>query len=272
MRWALVVSLMMVSSQVLLAQEASKDAEAKEAIVTVHVKVIGYEHAKAQAVSVDVDGFDAETLRISGLGLALSEAAADAANHETLAMMERRKNSHVSGVKHFRFQLTDGNEVLDRAIHKLREAGIVHMLADSTLITGSGKAATLSFVGEVPVARLKEKEGSSTLFRKIGTELKILPTVVSHDQLRVEIRQQVSSLVQGQRPADGVEPPLIRVLAVDTAFEMKPGQTLVLSGMPPGPITRDDGLSAGADEVVVLVRVESTEAIDVAQFKSTTER
>jgi pilus assembly protein CpaC len=117
-------------------------------------------------------------------------------------------------------------------IEALRRYDLVKVLAEPTLITVSGRPAMFNSGGEIPIIIPQSLGTSSIEFKKFGTQVDFVPIVLGNGSIRLEVRPRVSEI----NPAigisvSGITVPGFNERVVDTAVEMKPGQTLALAGL-----------------------------------------
>lgn len=117
---------------------------------------------------------------------------------------------------------------LDLALKLLVEKGQAKILAKPKLLTLSGKPAQFSSGGEIPVPVVNEVNQVSVSWKSYGVKLDILPTAMSDDEIKVDVRAEVSDvdfthLVQGN--------PAIKTRWASTTIQVKPRSTVVIGGL-----------------------------------------
>jgi Flp pilus assembly secretin CpaC len=192
---------------------------AAETTVTVHVKIMELQSSKMRRL-----GFDFQTAD----GLSLERLAG-----KTLV------------------QLGEFNGL----IQALQQQCLVKMLAESTLITVSGRPATFQSGGEFPVVVPQSQGNQAVEYRQFGTRLDCLAEILDSGRIRLELRSSVSELDSSRSVMiQATSVPGLHTRSIDTAVEMKAGETLVLSGLRqarPG----DTADSAEIEEIALLVSV-----------------
>lgn len=117
-------------------------------------------------------------------------------------------------------------------LEALRQNGLVKVLAEPTLVTLSGRPATVQTGGEIPVAVPQESGKVAVEFRQFGTKIDCVPVVVGNNRIRLEMRPSLTELDPAQSvKVNGVDVPGLRTRHVDTAVEIKVGETMVLGGL-----------------------------------------
>jgi pilus assembly protein CpaC len=180
------------------------------------------------------------------------------------------------------FGLLGGDSTFFGFLEALRENNLAKVLANPTLVTVSGRPASFNAGGEFPILVPQSLGTLSIEYKQYGTRVDFVPIVLGDGSMRLEVRPQVSELDNASGVTfDGTQVPGLRTRWVDTAVEMRAGQTLALAGLLQ---TRTDvqnrGLPWLADmpwvgaafrrveeqqnevELVITVRPELVEALD----------
>ena len=157
-------------------------------------------------------------------------------------------------------------------INYLENAGVVRVLSEPTLVTTSGKEATLVAGGEFAVPTTVGVGGASavsTSFRAYGAIVSFLPVVIDKDLIRLDISPEFSALdAAGTNNQTGT--PGLTTRAITTTVEMREGQTLAIGGLIDtsmkgessgnlpwiGNIIGERGTTAEETELIVLVTPE----------------
>ncbi|MEX2137656.1 MAG: pilus assembly protein N-terminal domain-containing protein [Pirellulales bacterium] len=117
-------------------------------------------------------------------------------------------------------------------IEALRRNDLIKVLAEPTLVTVSGRPAFFNSGGEFPILVPQSLGTSSIEYKKFGTQVDFVPVVLGNGNIRLEVRPKVSELDDSRGISiNGVTVPALKERVVDTAVEMKPGQTLALAGL-----------------------------------------
>lgn len=141
------------------------------------------------------------------------------------------------------------NGILSARISALAQSGEATILAQPQLLARSGATASFEAGGEVPYTN-KDKEGKSTTsFKKYGVSLNITPQVDRNHAVRSKIDIEVSSVDQTLASDAG---PALKVRRTSTEFNVRSGQTLVLSGFLSRERTRDRDGIPGFSEIPLL--------------------
>jgi hypothetical protein len=130
-----------------------------------------------------------------------------------------------------RIEVIENPKEVARLIEELRKRELVKVLAEPTVITVSGRSAHFHSGGEVPMPKPGAEPQTSVEYLKFGTEIDTVPLVVGDDKVRLELRLRVAEIDPAQSVSvGGVQVPRLRECTVDTAAELRLGQTLVLGG------------------------------------------
>jgi pilus assembly protein CpaC len=140
--------------------------------------------------------------------------------------------TNVSGTGTVRFGIVNDDNSFFGFVEALRRNDLLKVLAEPTLITVSGRPAFFNSGGEFPILVPQSLGTSSIEFKKFGTQVDFVPIVLGNGNIRLEVRPKVSELDDSRGISiNGVIVPALKERVVDTAVEMKPGQTLALAGL-----------------------------------------
>ena len=99
----------------------------------------------------------------------------------------------------------------------------------------SGRPAQFNVGGEFPIVVPQSLGTTSIEYKKYGTQIDFLPIVLGNGNIRLEVRPRISerddSLGVVLPDAESIVVPALTVREVDTAVEMKAGQTFALAGL-----------------------------------------
>lgn len=130
------------------------------------------------------------------------------------------------------FGLADGNSSFFGVLDALRQNDLVKVLAEPVLTTVSGRPAAFNAGGEFPILIPQGLGTVAVEYKNFGTRVDFVPIVLGNGNIRLEVRPQVSE-IDNARGVDinGIRVPGLRNRWVDTAVEMRAGQTLALAGL-----------------------------------------
>ena len=117
-------------------------------------------------------------------------------------------------------------------IEALRQYDMVKTLAEPSLVTVSGRPATFMSGGEFPFL-VPQSLGTVTVqYRQYGTRVDFVPLVLGKGAVRLEVRPRITELDPSTAVSIGGNAvPGLLTRWVDTAVEMKVGQTFALAGL-----------------------------------------
>jgi len=131
-----------------------------------------------------------------------------------------------------RFGIVDGNRAFYGLIDALRQNDLIKVMAEPQMVTVSGRPASFNSGGEFPIIVPQSLGTVSIEYRQYGTRVDFVPIVLGNGNLRLEVRPQVSEIDPSRSVViNSVSVPALRTRWVDTAVEMKAGQTLALAGL-----------------------------------------
>ena len=137
-----------------------------------------------------------------------------------------------TGMDSVRFGVVDGNRAFYGFIDALRQNDLIKVLAEPQMVTVSGRPASFNSGGEFPIIVPQSLGTVSIEYRQYGTRVDFVPIVLGNGNLRLEVRPQVSEIDPSRSVViNSVSVPALRTRWVDTAVEMKAGQTLALAGL-----------------------------------------
>ena len=117
-------------------------------------------------------------------------------------------------------------------LQALIQEGIAKVLAETALVTFSGRAANMIVGGEFPIIVPGEAGTFSVDFREFGNKLDIIPTVLGGGRVRLEVRPEISELDFSQGVTlGGFVIPAIKQRRADTSIELNSGETFVIAGL-----------------------------------------
>ncbi len=118
------------------------------------------------------------------------------------------------------------------AINALQQNGYAYTLAEPSLVSLSGQTASFLAGGEFPYP-VSSREGQVQIeFKEFGVRLKLTPTILSQDSIMLKVAPEVSDLdFSSGVQASGVSVPALRVRRTDTAIQLAPGESFIISGL-----------------------------------------
>jgi len=187
--------------------------------VLVKLQMIEISRTKMRALGFDFTDISGKSVQIAGIGDVLAKSASPTAVITT------------NGNQPMSFGIINPSSAFSGFLEALRREQIAKVLAEPTIVTCVGQPSSFHSGGEFPLASGLSKGSSPVQYKKFGTEVEIVPMSLGDNRLRIQLHFRVSELDDAHGvAADGVRVPALRVRAVQTAFEMALGQTMVLHG------------------------------------------
>ncbi len=189
--------------------------------VTLHVKVMEVSRTKLRAI-----GFDWGNLSGDG-DFVIQSAAGLVAN-----AISGGGGVVGTGLDTIRFGIVDNNNEFFGFLEALRANNVIKILAEPTLTSISGRPAYFHEGGEFPILVPSGLGTTGVQYKQFGTRVDFVPIVLGNGNIRLEVRPHVSE-VDPTRGVDleGVTVPGLRDRSVETAVEMRSGQTLAIAGL-----------------------------------------
>jgi pilus assembly protein CpaC len=130
------------------------------------------------------------------------------------------------------FGVIGDNGAFFGALDALQNRQCAKILADPNIVAVSGRPAQFMVGGEVPILVPQSLGTSSIEYKPFGTQVDFLPIVLGNGNIRLEVRPKISFLDPANGIVlNGINVPGFNTRQVDTAVEMKAGQTFALAGL-----------------------------------------
>jgi hypothetical protein len=126
------------------------------------------------------------------------------------------------------FGKVDNAEDVHGFVRALKQHGHAKILAEPTLVTFTGRPASMVVGGEFPIIIPGEQGTFSVEFREYGTRIECLPIVLGKNRVRLEVRPELSTLdyANGVVHRGFIIPGIIQH-RLDTSIELQSGETYV---------------------------------------------
>ncbi len=122
--------------------------------------------------------------------------------------------------------LNMGDFTVNLLIQALENKGLVRTLAEPNLVAVSGESASFLAGGEFPIP-VDAGDGAITIeFKTFGIQLDFSPTVIDEDLVRLDLRTEVSSIVEFVEGS-----PSFSNRSASTSVEMRDGQSFAIAGL-----------------------------------------
>lgn len=137
-----------------------------------------------------------------------------------------------AGNETFKFGVVDSGNQFFGLVRALRQNNLAKVLADPTVVAIDGRPASFNSGGEFPIIVPAGLGQVGIEFREFGTRLDFVAKVRGDGRIWLEVRPTISEIDPGRSVTiAGTSVPGIRSRFVDTAVELRAGQTLALAGL-----------------------------------------
>lgn len=137
-----------------------------------------------------------------------------------------------SGGQTFQFGVFNDGTAFLGYLNALQNRQIAKTLAEPNIVAVSGRPAQFQVGGEFPITIPQSLGTTSIEYKPYGTQVDFLPIVLGNGSIRLEVRPRISDIDPTLNVViDGNLVPALTVRQVDTAVEMKAGQTFALAGL-----------------------------------------
>jgi pilus assembly protein CpaC len=187
--------------------------------VLLKVKVMEISRTKLRRLGVDWAWFSNSGFAVDRTNGLISEFASGAQSIETLGDT-------------FTFGIIGNDNAFFGVLDALQEARVAKTLAEPNLVTVSGRPAQFLVGGETPILVPQSLGTTSIEYKPFGTQVDFLPIVLGNGNIRLEVRPRISDLdFNNGIQLNDIVVPGFRVRQVDTASELRAGQTFALAGL-----------------------------------------
>jgi len=119
---------------------------------------------------------------------------------------------------------------LPGVVEALRKNELARVLSEPTLVTTIGRPASFHVGGEIPRWAVGRDGQPIERPERIGTSVDVVPHLAPSGNLRIDLRYEYSEVDRTRTDAvAGEKNPGIKVVAFDTGWEAKSGQTLAVA-------------------------------------------
>jgi len=138
-----------------------------------------------------------------------------------------------AGSETIKFGIVDNGNAFFGLLRALREKKLAKLMADPTVVTVDGRPASFNSGGEFPIlVPTGLGQPPSVTFKEFGTRLDFVAKVRGDSRIWLEVRPYISEIDPSLTVTiNGNTIPGLRHRWVDTAVELKAGQTLALAGL-----------------------------------------
>jgi pilus assembly protein CpaC len=200
--------------------------------VLLHVKVMEVSRTKLRNLGFDWAKITNGNVMTSGTSGLLNDATSTAEGRlfpPNIGLPAVRSSSPST----FAFSVLSGSgSAFYGVLDALRQDNLMKIMAEPTLVTESGRAASFNSGGEIPVPVPQSLGTISVDWKKYGTQIDFVPIVLGNGKIRLEVRPRISELDASHSVTiGGTTVSGIKSRDADTAVEMMAGQTLAIAGL-----------------------------------------
>jgi Flp pilus assembly secretin CpaC len=196
--------------------------------------------------------------KLEKMGLDISKVIKDKTKDAVSTSLEQGKSPSRDRLG---IGVLDANDSFFSMLDTLRKDRLAKVLAEPTLVTVSGRAASFQSGGEIPIPRPQGDGNAKSEYKFYGTSIDYVPILLVNQNIRLEMRACVSELDHANTvEIAGKTVPGIKTRTVDTGVEIQPGRTLVLSGL-----VHKQAQEKTETETLFLVTPEIVTALDPAK-------
>jgi pilus assembly protein CpaC len=178
-------------------------------------------------------------LRRLGVDWALDGASGGFAFNSINDIITKDGNFFFNNEDTFAFGIVDDNDFFFAALDALQRNQVAKILAEPNIVAVSGRPAKFVSGGEFPYAVPQGGSGSGGVFftieyKEFGTIIDFVPIVLGNGNIRLEVRPEVSTpdfSLGTETTNTELGAPGFRKRYVETAVEMKAGQTFAIAGL-----------------------------------------
>ncbi len=127
------------------------------------------------------------------------------------------------------------NSLFEAFIKAVETNSMAKVLAETALVTNSGRPATMVAGGEFPILVPQPGAGTTTFsieYKQFGVRMEALPLVLGNGRLRLDVAPEVSERdASSSVSLNGTIVPGISIRRVNTQVEMRFGETLMIGGL-----------------------------------------
>lgn len=189
------------------------------------------------------------------------------------------------------FHIAAGDVTWTQFLDALKEEGLVNVLAEPTLITLSGQAASFLAGGEFPIPVPQGLGTVAIEYKEYGVSLSFTPTILSDQRISMKVQPEVSELdFTTALSLEGVSVPGLTTRRVTTTIELGDGQSFAVAGLLKnttreliskfpflgevpilGPLFRSTSYQRNETELVVIVTPHLVKPLNMAKAKLPTD-
>ena len=151
----------------------------------------------------------------------------------TLSAPDATTGKRIVSNDQFRFGIVDGGNGFFASIKALQDRNLIKLMADPTVVAIDGRPASFNSGGEFPIPIPAGGNGQIGIeYKEFGTRLDFVAKVRGDGRIWLEVRPTISEIDSSRGVTiAGTTVPGLRSRFVETAVELRAGQTLALAGL-----------------------------------------
>lgn len=203
--------------------------------VLLQVKVYEVSRTKLRTLGFDwgVLGGSADSFAVNGVGSLLNTTAAQGgAAAATGGAATALGALSPAQTQNLNFGVINGGSTFLGVLDLLTQKNVAKVISEPNLSTVSGRPASMIVGGEIAIPVAQSLGRISIQWKQYGTQVDFVPIVLGNGAVRLEVRPRVSELDYSNAiPINGTTVPGIKARQVDTAAELRAGQTMAVAGL-----------------------------------------
>jgi Flp pilus assembly secretin CpaC len=219
----------------------------------------------AQHILVKLQVLEVSRTRLRALGMDFSSVVKSQDRSFVAAQLNKSSGT-------LEFGKCDPADAFRGFIEALQKSQAAKMLAESSLVIVCGRPATFEVGGQVPLPAAPGS-GKAVEFQSFGTKLDVMAVTLSDKNFRMELRVRLSEPDYGHSvQIAGAQVPVMNVRELDTALELKAGQSGYLNGMVQTretAIETESGINTETEEIETWFIVTPALVPEIASSPST---
>jgi pilus assembly protein CpaC len=202
-------------------------------LVLLHVKVMAVSRTKLRRLGFDwakINGSNMVASGASGMVLQPSSPGLPTGTGTSAAAAATTSNNPINST--FAFNVAGGTSAFFGVLDALRQDNLLKVMAEPTLVTVSGRAASFDSGGTIFIPVPQSLGTISLQPYEYGTRIDFVPIVLGNGKVRLEVRPRISELDYANSiTISGTTVPGTLERKADTGVEMMAGQTLAIAGL-----------------------------------------
>ncbi|MEQ1790221.1 MAG: type II and III secretion system protein family protein, partial [Rickettsiales bacterium] len=158
-----------------------------------------------------------------------------------------------AGATNIQSTLTGGSGSISSLIEALETQGLATVLAEPSLTTTTGKAASFLAGGQYPIPVAGENGTVTVQYQPFGVSLNFTPVVMTNERMSILVNPEVSTLnFSNPIQVAGFTYPILDTRKAQATVELGSGQTFVLAGLLRNDTSNNISKLPGAGDIPVL--------------------